>query len=178
VLVESALVIPILLMLIAAVVDFGLALNDSQSVRQGAMDGARQTAVNNIGTYSCPLTSMGAGWASAASVACLTKTRTNISNAASVRVGLAFQVSGTCNSGGAASVSAPCSKKGDPIAVCVQYPVTSASGMFNFIVAGSQAKTEIVERLEKDAKSAPTAGFVSETAPEGGTWSWCANPTA
>lgn len=182
IIVETALVMPLLFMMIMAVVDFGSALNNSQSIRQGAMDGARQIAVKQMGTTtSCQLQSLGAGWTSATNAACLVKVRTNLSDRQNIRVRFAFQTSGACNSGGTASASAPCAKKGDPIAVCVQYPVKSISGLFKWLmpwmVSGAQVKTEVVERLESDLASAPTNGAQGENALTGGSWSWCTNPT-
>ncbi len=177
VLVEAALVLPFLFMLISALVDFGLGLNDSQSVRQGAMDGARQIAVGNIGSFSCTPSSVSGTWSQSTNVICLVKNRTNISAQSNVRVAIAWQTSGTCNSGGTASGAAPCTKKGDPIAICVQYPLRSYSGFWNFIPSGSVVKTQVVERLEKDMTTVPTAVPVQEAAPSGSNWSWCTAPT-
>src|SRR4051812_5771486 len=60
VLVEFALVVPVLVLLVFAIIDFGFTFNDWISVRQGARDGLRQAIVKTTpnapggGTWSCP----------------------------------------------------------------------------------------------------------------------------
>src|SRR5882724_7426850 len=59
VLLEAALVLPLLLLFLFAVVDYGFTFNDYISVRQGGRDGLRQVIVNTTptapggGTWSC-----------------------------------------------------------------------------------------------------------------------------
>src|SRR3954471_24624706 len=49
-LVEFALILPILVLLLFGLIDFGFIYNDYLQVRQGVRDGARQGAVANFGT--------------------------------------------------------------------------------------------------------------------------------
>src|SRR3954453_8008586 len=51
-LVEFALILPILVLLLFGLIDFGFIYNDFLSLRQGVRDGARQGAVSNFGTSS------------------------------------------------------------------------------------------------------------------------------
>ena len=44
-LVEFAIVMPLLFLLLFGVIEFAIAFNDYQSIRQGARDGARQAVV-------------------------------------------------------------------------------------------------------------------------------------
>jgi Flp pilus assembly protein TadG len=47
--VEFALVIPLFLLVLFGIIDFGLALNDYNSVRQGVREGAREGVVGEFG---------------------------------------------------------------------------------------------------------------------------------
>src|SRR3954447_11459066 len=49
-LVEFALILPVLVLLLFGLIDFGFIYNDYLQVRQGVRDGARQGAVANFGT--------------------------------------------------------------------------------------------------------------------------------
>ena len=52
-LVEFALVMPLLFLLLFGIVEFGINMNDYQSLRQGVRDAARQAVVADYGTGSC-----------------------------------------------------------------------------------------------------------------------------
>jgi Flp pilus assembly protein TadG len=51
--VEFALIVPILLMIVFATVQFGMAMAQKASLANGAREGARVGAVNFIGTHTC-----------------------------------------------------------------------------------------------------------------------------
>src|SRR3954470_10285245 len=65
VLVESALILPVVFALVFGIIDFGNSFNDYISVRQGARDGLRVALVNTNppnpagGAWSCPVGSGG-----------------------------------------------------------------------------------------------------------------------
>lgn len=170
--VEFALVAPLLVLILFAIVDFGIAYNDSQSVRQGARDGARALVTGNLVTGStCTTTPATTGFLRDG--ICLTKARAALTDS-KAKVRVALKTSGTCANGVAASSSKPCSGKGDPLAVCVQYPLTSTTGVFSPLLNGRYLRSDVVMRIEKPLPGSPGGSF-EETG--GGSWAWCPNPS-
>ncbi len=51
--VEFALIVPILIMLVFGIIQFGLAMSQKASLANGAREGARVGAVNLVGTHTC-----------------------------------------------------------------------------------------------------------------------------
>ena len=143
-LVEAGLVLPILLVFLFGVVDFGFVFNDWISVRQGARDGMRQAIVNTTpvasggGTWSCPTpdgfngTAPTAG-SDAMNMVCFTKARVGLDQSKS-RVKIYFTAPFTA---------------GQPVKVCVQYASSSRTGVFSPILNSKVLSTDVESLIEQ-----------------------------
>ncbi len=164
-LVELAIALPILLMLVFGVVEFGNAYNSYISLRQGTREAARQGAVGNFGpaaTTGAPCHLTGAtGTDNVKRIMCLAKSSIGV-DATKVRVKVLSGATDFASTGNFA--------RSDSLIVCTQYPLESIAGMFSSIVGNKFLKTKTAIRIEKDDIVA-TAG--EETAPAGSNWSWC-----
>jgi hypothetical protein len=172
VLVEAAFVIPILLMFIFGVIDFGWTFNQYTSVRQGVREGAREAAINTLpqpssGTWTtagCKLAtpnnvpSPQTGSAPGTDffdMMCYTKQRIGLGMDQAVRVSIVWDSSA---SGGWLYSADP--TKVASLVVCAQYRVTSITGVYGPVVNGHviTSKTEI--RIEQ----APGSNIPGSTA--------------
>lgn len=172
-LVEFVVVLPLLLLLVFGVIDFASVFNDYQSVRQGAGAGERMAIVNQVPALTSPhcnatddsnihMTGAPAPGSSAADLICYTKSRVGL-NMDKTRVALVF--------------NAPF-KAGQPLMVCVQYPVSSLTGFFSSLfhnkVLNAQSET-IVEFL---SPATPDASLSNGTVAEDPITSWPASCNA
>jgi Flp pilus assembly protein TadG len=166
--VEFAIVLPLLLLLVFGMIDFASIYNDYQSVRQGAGAGDRQAVVNQspvVTSPNCNSTNVSdihmssgapAAGSEAAKLICYTKARVGL-NMDNTRVALVFNAPLTA---------------GQPLMVCVQYPISSITGylarMLGNKVLNSRAET-IVELL---APATPDASMSHGTVAEDPITSW------
>lgn len=165
-LVEFALVFPILMVMMMGIVDFGVNLSNQISVRQGVREAARQGAVANFGsTTNCGATGVQTGSDNMRRLICLTKSRSSVTGA-DVRVAVRFDPSPS--SYPAPSTSGPV---GNGIVVCSAVPLTSVSGLFGFAVSDKYLRTKTVMRIEQASGVAETPA--AETDPTGESWAWC-----
>lgn len=145
-LVEFALVVPILLILVFGIIEFGLAFNDYIAVRNGSREGARVAVVNDVnnapsctisgGIVSPPAAPTGASDATNA-VVCKTKDRIGLDQS---QVKVKVSISGY--------------SIGDTVTVCASYPVTSISGILAPIISGKTLTSNVTMRLEQVPKFA------------------------
>lgn len=164
-LLETALVAPMILLLVFGVLEFGLVLNDMSSMRQGVRDAARQGSVGNYGTTtSCGLSGVSPATSNdMRELMCLTKQQVDMGNG--VRVAIKFyneDLSGPATDGFAA---------GNGLVVCTAATLRSVTGMYAPLLNDKEIKAEAVFRMEQTSSVAQTAG--SETDPTGMNWSWC-----
>jgi len=165
-LVEFTIVMPILMLLIFGVVEFGLAYSNKISVRQGVREAARQGAVGNFGpafTTGAPCHLTGAATASVhvKNLMCLAKNEIGIDNA-KTRVKVLS---------GSPDFAAPGTfAHTDSIVVCAQTPLDSVSGLFAPFLGGTVLHSKTSIRIEV-SDLVETGG--EETPPTGGDWSWC-----
>lgn len=154
-LVEFALIVPLLMALLFGILEFGMALNDYQSIRQGVRDGARQAVVLEFGTTAGTCTSDASWPDEVKKTVCLTKDR--IDEGDGVRVSVTFD-----DTGGE-----------DSVKVCAQQlvdPVTKLIPAIDNIVL----KSSIQMRMEKAIPGTVTTGSpYAETPPNGSNWTWC-----
>ena len=153
--VEAAFLIPVFMVLAFGIIDFGLALTNQNAVRNGAREGARSGVVAEFGSdASCPITGAGSPSQETKSLICLTKQRVGLDDAAT-----------------RAKIDWPNEDKpGDPLVVCVDYPLDSVTGMFDPVLDGKSLRTRVEMRIEQlDAG----LGEFAETLPDGRDWSWC-----
>jgi Flp pilus assembly protein TadG len=135
-LVEFALVLPVLIILIFGIIDFGFAFNSYIELRSGSREGARLAAVNN----GCNTAASGCATGGPAQKdALVTATRartTGLANSSDVKVGFSFPDAGAKN-------------VGNNVEVCLVYPFQSVTGLFNFL--NTDLKSKAVMRLEQTA---------------------------
>lgn len=158
VLVEFALVMPVLFLLLFGMVEFGINMNDYQSIRQAVRDGARQAVVGQYGTDSCAPASASAADNSAA-VQCTTIKGSGIST-------LAVRVVFTDN-----NTDDPNNYTADKVKVCAVSRAKSITGILSPFLKNVYMKSSVEMRAEKVLSLSTTA--VSPTDPSGGSWSWC-----
>ncbi len=169
-LVEFALVVPLLFALLFAVVDFGLNLSNSISVRQGVREAARQGTVANVGTVSsCGNSFTSTATPEMAKLVCLTKSRIGVSGA---RVAIRFD---PASSGLAAAAAYPAGSGSPPVGngllICATVPIESYSKVYGPVISGKHLTSKVDMRIEKSLGTQQTQ--VAETDPTGKNWSWC-----
>ena len=146
-LVEFALVFPFLALILFGIIEFGLAMNDYQSLRQAAREGAREAVVGNFsgGRTDCALEPT-----PAQQLVCLTKARAGTDDMA-VRVAV--------TEGGEAG-------EYGSVAVCVAKRLSSYTGLMQPFINGRVLSSSIEMRIEREIELSDFA----ETPPAGTTW--------
>lgn len=168
-LVEFALIAPVLFLVLFGVIEFGIALNDYQSIRHGVRDGARQAVVQQYGAEDGSCTSISAPL-EVKKVICITKERIGLGD--DVRVRVDYDLAGAGVSGNHGSIS-----------VCAQRNVEPFTGAIPAI-DGISLKSSIEMRLERALPDADDDGIsdvgehadfptFDENPPPGGDWSGC-----
>jgi hypothetical protein len=165
-LVELAIALPILMLILFGVVEFGVTYNDFISIRDGVRQGAREGAVGNFGPAAstgapCHLTGAGTASDNIKRLMCLTKSEIGL-DSTKVRVKV---LSGAPAFSGTGSFA-----KNDSLIVCAQYPVDAITGLIGQFIDGRALQTRTAFRIEKSDIVA-TAG--EETPPSGRDWDWC-----
>ena len=135
-LVEFAFILPIFVLLVFGVIDFGWAFAQNLDVKQGAREGGRIVAVNG-GT--------GTGTAQCQSLQSQIRSQTHELNPTSLTVLLAFTDS---NGNGAKDI-------GDLAQVTVRYPLSSLSGLSTPFLSGTM-QSRVSVRLEQSGTWATT----------------------
>jgi Flp pilus assembly protein TadG len=163
-LVELAIVLPIFVLLVFGVIQFGITYNNLITIRQGVREAARQGAVGNFGsTMSCSLDGVSAGTSNdVKKLMCLTKQQIGLSYA-NTRVKVL--------SGSADFASDGTFQKGQAIIVCAEYPVDAMAKFVSPVLGGAVLKSKTAMRIEASYTEDETAG--SETPLSGSDWSWC-----
>jgi hypothetical protein len=170
-LVEFAIVMPILMLVVFGVIEFGLAYSDKIAVRQGVREAARQGAVGNFGPSfttgaPCYLTGVTTASTHVKNLMCLAKSEIGL-DGAKTRVKVL--------SGSPSFTAEGTFAHTDSIIVCAQYPLDSVSGMFAPILGGTVLHSKTSIRIEV-SDLVETGG--EETPPAGGDWSWCTVSTS
>jgi Flp pilus assembly protein TadG len=158
---EFSLVLPLLILLLVGIIEFGLFFNDVISVRQGARDGVRNVAVGNFGSNTSCATA-GSLTPAQNQVACLVKTRDDANDEETrVRIVVGDSTSGAY-------------QVGRPVTICEQYAFRSITGLIGVLV-GKTMTTRTTLRVEVTNSGGLTSG--SET-PLSGTEIPCPTPQA
>jgi Flp pilus assembly protein TadG len=153
-LVEAAIVIPLLLLFVFGVVDFGAVYSNRTTVNQGVRDAVRQGIVANFGTNStCPITgSIPSG--NSRNLVCLAKERVALQTV-KTRIKIVAPVSYTI---------------GSQLLVCAEYPIEPVTPLTGQFLSNDALHAKATMRVEQVAPAGITS--VSETAIDG-DWSWC-----
>src|SRR4051812_2898863 len=134
-LVEFAIVLPVLLLIIFGIIDFGSTYNDYQSLRSGVRDGTRDSVVGNYGNKtSCNLQGVtDSATSPAAEIICHVKDRAGLGD--NVRVGLWVGAGGWA--------------KGVTLRVCAQYAASSTTGFTGPFLNGKIMTSRVDMRIEQ-----------------------------
>ncbi len=162
--VELAIILPIFMLLVFGVIQFGITYNNLITIRQGTREAARQGAVGNFGgTSSCSLTGLtGSPSTDVQKLMCLAKQQVGLSYA-NTRVKVL--------SGSADFTSSGTFQKGEAIIVCVEYPVDAMAKFVTPVLGSALLKTKTSMRIETSYTASETGG--QETALSSGNWGWC-----
>jgi Flp pilus assembly protein TadG len=159
VLVEFALVMPILALFLFGIFEFGINMNDYQTIRQATRDSARQAVVGDYGTGSCAPPSSATPAQNSASVQCQTRAAAGMS-------GLAVKVVFTdITTNGASDFTS------DTVKVCAVAKAKSVTGLLGPFLRSVYLKSTVEMRAEKVLALSTSA--VSDADPSGANWSWC-----
>ena len=141
--------LPILILLILGIIDYGLYFSDSLSTRQGVREGARQGVVANFGTdTSC-------GTSQAQRLICLTKDR----------------IGGILGEPTVKVVAPAGWVKGEPLIVCAQLAADTPIGLVPLPNDG--VVTSKVEMSIENVTGVSAWTNAEESPPAGKDWSWC-----
>ena len=147
------MVIPLIIVILIGTIEFGPALADLISVRQGTRDGTRNAVVDNYGTdTSCTITND-----ESKKVICETKKEID-RDESRVRVNLSFP--------DGAKTAPP---NDNSLLVCTEFQHRSPTGMFGFLLDSKVSQTRVSMRVEQDL-SAVDAEFETSLS---GSWAWC-----
>jgi len=166
VLVEAALILPVVFALVFGIIDFGNSFNDYISVRQGARDGLRMALVNtnptnpNGGAWSCPVGAGGpASGTDAYATLCYTKLRVGLDQN---RTAVKLYFTGTY-------------VPGQPVKMCVQYKTSSLTGAYSTILNNKVMSTDVESLIEQ--ASTNIAAFQENNFPDGTSVTWAGSCT-
>ena len=162
-LVEMALVLPLLMMVVFGVIEFGTTYNNYISLRDGVRQSARLAVVGNTTGISTSCNLVGADEASTTvkRIMCLTKREIGLDQT-QVRVKV---MTATPTFTGVGTFS-----KNDALIICAQIPTKAVTGFLTTALTGNTLRTKLAMRIEKGDFSA-IAG--DEDPPTGKDWSWC-----
>ena len=161
-LVEMALVLPLLLLIVFGIIEFGTTYSNYLGLRDGVRQSARSGAVGNFGqSTTCGLEDADEASVSSKRLMCLTKRQTGL-NFDQVRVKIMSANSTFTGAGNFA--------KNDALIVCAQISTNAVTGFLGTALAGKTLRTKVAMRIERSDIVA-TPG--EEDPPTGGNWSWC-----
>jgi len=163
-LVEFALIAPLAILLIFAIIDFGSIYNNYVAIRNGVREGARQGAVGQFGASNTCFGTHTFGVTPSTDVQdlmCLTKSRIGL-DPNQTYVNVQFD---------------PSYASGNGLVVCSISPVRSLSGLLGPFVNGRFLKSKVEMNIEQLSAATEAAGY--ENPPSGASWSWCtpSNPS-
>ena len=161
--VEFALILPLLLLVIVGILEFGSIYSNIISVRQGVREAGRQGSVGQFGSIpSCGLSLIDSPTANMQNLMCLTKDQAGVQSGVKVRV----RFDKPDLSAGGSFVA------GNVLVICAAYPLSSLTGMLQPVLNGRVTKTKAAFRIESaDPTQTYTAG--GEADPSSQNWSWC-----
>lgn len=160
--VEMALVLPLLLLIVFGIIEFGTTYANYIGLRDGVRQAARSGSVGTMGsTTSCDLVGAGEASTEIRRLMCLTKSQTGL-DTEQVRVKI---MSADPSFSGPGTFA-----KNDALIVCAQIPTEAVTGFLGTALTGNTLRTKVAMRIE-DSDLVATAG--DEDPPTGQDWSWC-----
>jgi Flp pilus assembly protein TadG len=154
--VEFAIVVPLLILLLCAVIDFGLIFGGYMSMENGVAAAARNISLDAY-QFSGATCSGGPTVATADAVCSVVASMGSLSglNAGSLTVGICFVTPGTSPS--CSGSSAPGTSASDDVVVCAKATMQSTTGLTSVFVSGSTVSTSSRQLMEEPQPSGPTA---------------------
>ncbi len=148
---------PLIIVILLGTVEFGIALADLISVRQGTRDATRNAVVDNYGSdTSCTLTGTITNDESK-KIMCEAKNEID-RDESRVRVKLVFPDGG----------NPP--PDDNSLLVCTEFNHRSPTGMFSLLLNSKVSNTQVSMRVEQDL----SAVDAEEETSLSGSWAWCA----
>lgn len=161
-LVEMALVLPLLLMIVFGIIEFGTTYSNYIGLRDGVRNAARSGAVGNMGqSTNCGLEDADEASTQVKRLMCLTKRQAGLDPSA-LRVKV---MSANSTFTGAGTF-----QKNEALIICAQIPTKAVTGFLGQALTGHTLRTKVAMRIERSDIVA-VAG--EETPPDGEDWSWC-----
>jgi hypothetical protein len=166
--VEFAMILPVLLLIVVGIIEFGSVYSHVISMRQGVREAGRQGSVANFGNVTCGMTFTG-GTPSLdmQKLLCLAQDQAGVGDVVHLRVKFADQNLQNPTEDGTTTY-----KPGNAIIICGVYPLQSLTGLFQPFLNGHNARTKAAFRIEKVVAGTPEMGG-GEDDPTGGNWTWC-----
>jgi hypothetical protein len=165
--IEFALVVPVFLLLLVGVIEFGGAYTKIISLRQGVREAGRQASVANFGGntacsafYTAPLPSV-----NVQKLVCLTKDQSGIPD--TVRVFVKFKGPDPTAPGSGPYI------QGNSIVVCAIQPLQALTGLMQPFLSGHYARTKAAFRVEQVTQPPQPDADSGEDPPPGQDWSFC-----
>ncbi len=155
--VEFAIVVPLLVLLLCGIIDFGLMFGGDMSMQSGVASAARAISLNSY-QYSGSLCSQGGTKTPTAQAVCnvvadlgqLTGLNTN-----NLSVGICFVTPGSALSCGGSPAQG--TSVTDDLVVCAQAPLESTTGLTSIFVSGTTVYTSSRQLMEQPQPSTTTA---------------------
>ncbi len=149
--IEFALILPVLCTLVFGMIDYGLWLNDSLTVRQGVREAARRGVVENYAGSSCPTAS-----SDMAKLACITRDQIgSVGGPTYVKI----------------IVPSTGWKRTAPLTVCAMVAYKGVIGIVP-LPSDGLIRSKTTMSIEVGTPSVPAGSTITGT-PAGGDWTWC-----
>lgn len=156
--VEFAIVVPLLILLLCGIIDFGLMFSGDMSMQSGVASAARAISLDNY-TYSGNACSQGgvANTPTADAVCNIVATLGPLVgvNTNTLSVGICFNTPGSTLSCGGTPATG--TSVADDVVVCTQAPLESTTGLTSIFVSGTTVYTSSRQLMEQPQPSSTTA---------------------
>lgn len=164
--VEFALVLPVLILILFGIIDYGLYFGDALDTRSGVASATRQAVVDNFDATCSPPGSFAAN-SDSGYLACMVESRTApLAGKTYVKVILPTD---PANPGSNATGW----YAGAPVVVCEATVVTGVTGYVP-LPTGGVIHTRLVAEIEQHDDDASLPDVGGDDAPAGFGWDWCA----
>ncbi len=152
------MVLPLIILILIGTIEFGLALADLISVRQGTRDATRNAVVANYGDFTpgCTLTG-GIVNLETQKVMCSAKNEID-RDQSRVAVKVVFP-----------DLTKTPPPDDSSFLVCTEFQHRSPTGMFGFLLNSKVSQTQVSMRIEQDL----TVVDAEEETSLSGSWAWC-----
>jgi len=155
--VEFAIVVPLLILLLCGIIDFGLIFGGDMSMQSGVASSARAISLDNY-QYSGSASCSGGPTAATANAVC--KVVATLGpliglNTSTLSVGICFVTPGSSPSCGGPSATG--TSVSNDVEVCAQAALQSTTGLTSIFVSGSTASTSSRQLMEQPQPSGTTA---------------------